>query len=109
MDPWHDINLSNRRYSEEELQEIQERYLVKPAEAKGDSCTGEGWLSLEVGAGGPDQSDRPKEVAPQGDRERVSCGNRGKPGRKARYEKCGEPPWRKPAKVRVSGKGTDLK
>ena len=77
MDPWHDINLSNRRYSEEELQEIQERYLVKPAEAKGDSCTGEGWLSLEVGAGGPDQSDRPKEVAPQGDRERVSCGNRG--------------------------------
>ena len=44
MDRYYDTNPSNRRYSEEELQETRERYLVEPAEAQNGSHSGEGRL-----------------------------------------------------------------
>jgi len=45
MDDYYDIDPSNRRYSEEELEQIRERYLVKQeAEAHGGSRSGEGRL-----------------------------------------------------------------
>ena len=45
MDRYYDIDPSNRRYSEEELKEVRERYLVKQeAEAQDGSRSGEGRL-----------------------------------------------------------------
>jgi hypothetical protein len=52
MDRYYDIDLSNRRYSEEELQQIRERYLVNPIEeAEGGSHTkgrraGSAWRAM---------------------------------------------------------------
>jgi hypothetical protein len=41
MDRYYDTDPSNRRYSEQELQQVRERYLVKPTEAEGGSRSGE--------------------------------------------------------------------
>jgi hypothetical protein len=49
---YYDIDPSNRIYSEEELQHIQERYLLKPAETDGGSRSsgqrrlGSAWKAL---------------------------------------------------------------
>jgi hypothetical protein len=48
VDRYYDIDPSNRRYSEEELQHIRERYLVKQTEVQVEDRlrSGEGRLSL---------------------------------------------------------------
>jgi hypothetical protein len=52
MDRYYDIDPSNRRYSEEELKEARERYLVKQeAEAQdgsrsGEGCFGSAWRAM---------------------------------------------------------------
>jgi hypothetical protein len=52
MDRYHDIDPSNRRYSEEELQQLRERYLLtqeaQPEEAprSGEGRLGSAWKAL---------------------------------------------------------------
>jgi hypothetical protein len=45
VDPYYDIDPHNRRYSEAELREIRERYLVKEVQADGVSRNEERWRS----------------------------------------------------------------